>query len=86
MTVSVIVEFRHPEQAMNKCSPEFLSLADDCLRQFAQTVNYALSTILSTDDLDAFQASYQGFRVRYTHLSNDSRPRECCVAFFLETV
>ena len=40
-----------PEQAMTKSSPEFLSLADDCLRQFAQTGNDALSTILAPEDL-----------------------------------
>ena len=49
---------------MTKCSPEFLSLADDCLRQFAQTGNDALSTILTPEDLNAFQASYLGFRAR----------------------
>ena len=36
---------------MTKSSPEFLSLADDCLRQFAQTGNDALSTILAPEDL-----------------------------------
>ena len=49
---------------MTKSSPEFLSLADDCLRQFAQTGNDALSTILTPEDLNSFQASYQGFRAR----------------------
>ena len=49
---------------MTKCSPEFLSLADDCLRQFAQTGNDALSAILTPDDLNAFQAGYPGFRAR----------------------
>jgi len=49
---------------MTKFSPDFLSLADDCLRQFAQMNSDPLSAILTTDDLSAFQASYQGFRVR----------------------
>ena len=49
---------------MNKYSQEFLSLADDCLRQFAQTDNDPLSAILSPDDLDRFQASHSGFRAR----------------------
>ncbi len=49
---------------MTKFSPEFLSLANDCLRQFAQTGNDALSSILTPDDLNAFQASYPGFRAR----------------------
>ena len=49
---------------MTKCSPEFQSLADDCLRQFAQTGNDELSRILTSDDLNAFQASYPGFRAR----------------------
>ena len=49
---------------MNKCSPEFLSLADDCLRQFAQIGSDALSTILTSDDLNAFQAGYPNFRAR----------------------
>ncbi len=49
---------------MTKFSPEFLSLANDCLRQFAQTGNDALSAILTPDDLNAFQASYPGFRAR----------------------
>ena len=49
---------------MTKCSSEFLSLAGDCLRQFAQTGSDALSSILTSDDLNAFQASYPGFRVR----------------------
>ena len=49
---------------MTKCSPEFLSLTDDCLRQFAQTGNDALSTIITSDDLNAFQACYPSFRVR----------------------
>ena len=49
---------------MTKCSPEFLSLADDSLRQFAQTGSDALSAILTSDDLNAFQASYPGFRAR----------------------
>ena len=40
---------------MTKCSPEFLSLADNCLRQFAQTDNDALSAILTSDDLNAFR-------------------------------
>ncbi len=49
---------------MKKCSPEFLSLADDCLRQFAQSDNDPLSAILTAGDLNGFQASYSGFRVR----------------------
>ncbi|KEQ16146.1 hypothetical protein [Endozoicomonas numazuensis] len=49
---------------MTKCSPEFLSLADDCLRQFAQTGNDALSSILTPQHLNAFQASHSGFRAR----------------------
>ena len=49
---------------MTKCSPEFLSLADDCLRQFAQTGNDPLSAILTCDDLNAFQESYPDFRAR----------------------
>ena len=49
---------------MTKFSPEFLSLADDCLRQFAMTGNDTLSAILTSDDLNAFQASYPGFRAR----------------------
>ncbi len=49
---------------MNKFSPDFLSLADDCLRQFAQTNSDPLSAILTADDLNSFQASYQGFGVR----------------------
>ena len=49
---------------MTKCSPDFLSLADDCLRQFAQTNHDPLSSILTADDLNAFQDSYPGFRAR----------------------
>ncbi len=49
---------------MNQSSQEFQSLADDCLRQFAQTDSDELSAILTSDDLNAFQAGYSGFRVR----------------------
>ena len=49
---------------MTKCSTEFLSLADDCLCQFAQTGNDALSAIITSDDLNAFQAGYPEFRAR----------------------
>ncbi len=49
---------------MNKCSQEFLSLADDCLNQFAQTENDEFSSILTSDDLNSFQDCYPGCRVR----------------------
>ena len=49
---------------MNKSSPEFLSLAGDCLRQFAQINCDDLSAILTSDDLDTFQNSYTNSRVR----------------------
>lgn len=49
---------------MNKCSQEFLSLADDCLHQFAQTENDEFSSILTSDDLNSFQDCYPGCRVR----------------------
>lgn len=49
---------------MTKCSSEYLSLADDCLRQFAQTDKDPLSAILTTGDLLDFQASYQKSRSR----------------------
>ena len=49
---------------MTKYNPDFLSLADDCLRQFAQTNHDPLSSILTADDLNAFQDSYPGFRAR----------------------
>ncbi len=42
---------------MNKCSREFLSLPDDCLRQFAQTESNELSSVLTSNDLTPFQAS-----------------------------
>jgi hypothetical protein len=51
-------------QAMNKCSQEFLSLADECLHQFAQTESDEFSSILTSDDLDSFQDCYPGCRVR----------------------
>ncbi|WP_067515940.1 hypothetical protein [Endozoicomonas ascidiicola] len=49
---------------MNKCSQEFLSLTDDCLRQFAQTESDELSSIITSDDLNSFQNSYTKCRVR----------------------
>ena len=49
---------------MTKCSPEFLSLADGCLQQFAQIDNDDLSSVLSSDDLSAFQAHYPNSRSR----------------------
>ncbi len=49
---------------MTKCSPEFLSLVDDCLQQFAQIDNDDLSSVLSSDDLSAFQAHYPNSRSR----------------------
>ena len=49
---------------MSKYSPEFQLLAEDGLCQFAQTGNDALSAILTSDDLNAFQASHTGFRAR----------------------
>ncbi|WP_422450136.1 hypothetical protein [Endozoicomonas sp. ALB091] len=49
---------------MNKCSQEFLSLADECLHQFAQTESDEFSSILTSDDLNSFQNCYPGCRVR----------------------
>ena len=49
---------------MTQCSSKSLSLADDCLRQFAQTDSDDLSSVLSSDDLSAFQAHYPNFRNR----------------------
>ncbi len=39
---------------MNQSGQEFQSLADDCLRQFAQTESDELSAILTSDDLNVF--------------------------------
>ncbi len=49
---------------MNKSSPEYLKLADDVLRQFAQTGDDKLSSILTKTDIEAFQAEFPGARVR----------------------
>ncbi len=49
---------------MNKCSSEYLSVADDCLRQFAQTDNDDLSAVLTSENLIEFQDSYPNSRVR----------------------
>ncbi len=40
---------------MSKRSQEFISHAEDLLRQFAQTADDDLSTILSAEDLEQFQ-------------------------------
>ena len=48
---------------MTKCSTEFLHLADDCRRQFAQPQNNENFSILSSEDLNHFQEQHPG-RVR----------------------
>ena len=40
---------------MNKSGPEYLKLADQCLKQFAQTSEDALASLLSTEILNAFE-------------------------------
>lgn len=49
---------------MTKFSPEYLSLADELLRQYAQTGGDTLSDILTKETLDSFQSQYTGSRVR----------------------
>ena len=49
---------------MTKSSPEYLSLADDLLKQFAQTEEGDLSAILTQENLGHFQSQYTGGRVR----------------------
>ena len=49
---------------MTKLSPEYLNLADNLLKQFAQEQSDSLSTVLNKDDIDRFQAQYTGSRVR----------------------
>lgn len=40
---------------MNKSSPEYLNLADQCMKQFAQTSEDALTSLLFEEDLNDFQ-------------------------------
>ena len=49
---------------MTKFSPEYLHLADDLLKQFAQTQEDNLSALLTRENLEAFQSHYDGSRVR----------------------
>ena len=49
---------------MTKFSPEYLSLADELLRQYALTGDCKLSGILTKENLDYFQSQYTGGRVR----------------------
>ena len=39
---------------MNKSSPEYMKLADQCLKQFAQTSEDALASLLSHRDPEHF--------------------------------
>ena len=48
---------------MSKCSSEFLRLANDCRNQFAQASDGQHSSVLSSDDMEAFQTLHPG-RVR----------------------
>lgn len=50
---------------MNKSSPEYLNLADDLLKQFAQTEEGDLSAILTKENLTHFQSQYTGGRVKH---------------------
>ncbi|WP_051786586.1 hypothetical protein [Endozoicomonas numazuensis] len=49
---------------MTKFSSEYLSLADEFLRQYALTGCDKLSDILTKENLDIFQSQYTGGRVR----------------------
>ena len=49
---------------MTKFSPEYLSLADELLRQYALTGCDKLSNILTKENLESFQSQYAGGRVR----------------------
>ena len=49
---------------MTKFSPEYLSLADDLLRQYALTGEVKLFDILTKENLDYFQSQHSGGRVR----------------------
>ena len=49
---------------MTKCSPEFLSLVDECLQPFAKIDDDDLSSVLSSEDLTALQAHYPNSRSR----------------------
>ena len=49
---------------MTKFSSEYLSLADDLLRQYALTGDDKLFDILTKENLDSFQSQYTGGRVR----------------------
>ena len=40
---------------MTKSSPEYLNLADQCLQQFAQNSEDALTSLINADDLNSFQ-------------------------------
>ena len=49
---------------MTKFSPEYFSLADNLLKQFALAGDSELSNILKKENLDDFQSEYTGSRVR----------------------
>ena len=49
---------------MTKCSPEYLNLADDLLKQFALAGDDSLSAILNKNNIATFQTQYAGGRVR----------------------
>lgn len=49
---------------MTKSSPEYLDLAEELLKKFAQSQKNDLSAVLTKGNLDDFQSQYPGSRVR----------------------
>ncbi len=49
---------------MTKFSPEYFNLAGDVLKQYAQTGDDNLSSVLTQDNLENFKSQYIGGRVR----------------------
>ncbi|MFK0570005.1 hypothetical protein [Endozoicomonas sp.] len=71
---------------MNKSSPEYLRLANDCRNQFAQASDAEHSSILRSEDIDGFQDQHPGRARNYPavktltlfirQVSNDDK--SCC--------
>ncbi len=49
---------------MTQFSPEYFNLAGDVLKQYAQTGDDNLSSVLTQDNLENFKSQYTGGRVR----------------------
>ncbi len=59
------MNFIPPEQVMTKSSPEYFNLAGDLLKQYAQTGDNTLSSLLTQGNLNNFKSQYTDDRVRH---------------------